>query len=218
MKRYNVTALLCLALSSCVIAPSTITMKKEDLKKEDRKTVVPNNNGAIYSDTSARFLFEDRRPKFIGDTITIVIVENTVAGKNTAATSKKSGSTQGSVGPLFGNTYPNASVSASNASAYDEAQKENSGNNFSGSITVNVIDVLQNGFLVVSGEKQISLDKQTEYVRFSGIVNPDNIGYGNNIPSTKVSDARVEYRSGSKLDAAYITNVLSRFFHSINPL
>jgi flagellar L-ring protein FlgH len=81
-----------------------------------------------------------------------------------------------------------------------------------------VIEVLPNGFLVVSGEKQISLDKGTEFVRFSGVVNPDTITIGNVVSSTKIADARVEYRTNSKIDAAEIASMFARFFLSISAL
>jgi flagellar L-ring protein precursor FlgH len=77
---------------------------------------------------------------------------------------------------------------------------------------------LPNGYLVVSGEKQVGFDKGTEYVRFSGVVNPDMITLGNEVLSTKVADARIEYRSNTKMDAAEVLSMFSRFFLSMIPL
>ena len=81
-----------------------------------------------------------------------------------------------------------------------------------------MIEVLANGNLVVSGEKQISLDKGSEFVRFSGVVNPDYIRAGNVVPSTQVADARIEYRTNSRLDASQVMSILTRFFLSFAPL
>jgi flagellar L-ring protein precursor FlgH len=83
---------------------------------------------------------------------------------------------------------------------------------------VTVVDVLENGNLVVSGEKQVAFDRGTEFVRFSGVVNPDTIMLGNVVPSTKVADARIEYRTNSQLDAAQVASILARFFLSFSPL
>jgi len=71
---------------------------------------------------------------------------------------------------------------------------------------------------MVSGEKQIAFDRGAEFVRFSGVVNPDTITLGNNVPSTKVADARIEYRTNSQLDAAQVVSILARFFLSLSPL
>jgi len=72
-----------------------------------------------------------------------------------------------------------------------------------------VLDVLSNGNLVVSGEKQIALDKTSEYIRFSGIVSPDTI-VNNTVSSTQVADARVEYRTNSHYDTAEVSSELAR--------
>ena len=56
-----------------------------------------------------------------------------------------------------------------------------------------VIEVLPNGNLLVAGEKQIGINQGTEFIRFSGVVNPVTIQAGNTVSSTKVADARIEY-------------------------
>jgi flagellar L-ring protein precursor FlgH len=72
--------------------------------------------------------------------------------------------------------------------------------------------------LVVSGEKQIALDKGAEFIRLSGIVTPDTITSGNVVSSTQVADVRVEYRTNSRIDAAEVSIWLARFFLSVLPL
>jgi flagellar L-ring protein precursor FlgH len=69
----------------------------------------------------------------------------------------------------------------------------------------------------VSGEKQLSLDKGTEFVRFSGIVTPGSLGNSNTVPSTAVADARIEYRTNTKVDRANVTAMLTRLFQSVSP-
>lgn len=80
------------------------------------------------------------------------------------------------------------------------------------------MEVLPNGNLLVSGEKQVALDKGVEYVRFSGVINPDNVMSGNVVSSTQVADARVEYRTNSRVDRAELMSQLTRFFLSVMPL
>jgi flagellar L-ring protein precursor FlgH len=82
---------------------------------------------------------------------------------------------------------------------------------------VTVVEVLANGNLVVAGEKQVSMDKGTEFIRVSGVVNPDSIGAGNTVSSTAIADARVEYRTNTHLDRAELSSMASRFFLSLLP-
>jgi flagellar L-ring protein precursor FlgH len=82
---------------------------------------------------------------------------------------------------------------------------------------VTVTEVLSNGYLSVSGEKQVAFDKGAEYIRFSGVVNPDSILNGNQVASTQVADARLEYRSNTRIDPVEVASQLGRFFLSVLP-
>jgi flagellar L-ring protein precursor FlgH len=77
--------------------------------------------------------------------------------------------------------------------------------------------VLPNGNLIVAGEKQVAMNKGVEFIRFSGMVSPDNIQQGNIVSSTQVADARVEYRTNSQIDKAEMASMASRFFQSLLP-
>ena len=61
------------------------------------------------------------------------------------------------------------------------------------------------------------MNKGVEFIRFSGMISPDNIGTGNTVSSTQVADARVEYRTNSQIDRAEVTAMVSRFFQSLLP-
>ncbi|PCI55149.1 MAG: flagellar biosynthesis protein FlgH [Methylophilaceae bacterium] len=158
----------------------------------------------------------------MGDILTINITENTSAKKANSSAGSKAGSVSSSASIPTGLPIEflkeAISITADSAIDYDDKATENASNNFSGNITVTVTDVLANGNLAVSGEKQIALDKGTEFVRFSGVVNPDNITLGNVVSSTKVADARVEYRTNTKLDAAQVASIFARFFLSFSPI
>lgn len=207
-------------LAACSVTPSTIVQTPTTAKPVplDRTAA---SNGAIYRTAAYKPLFEDRRARFIGDTLTIQITENTSAGKQGAGSSSRSGKVAAAVNPTTGlpvNLKNPISVRADSSLSNEEKAASSSSNNFSGTISVTVIDVLENGNLVVSGEKQIAFDRGAEFVRFSGVVNPDTIALGNNVPSTKVADARVEYRTNTQLDAAQVVSILARFFLSLSPL
>lgn len=208
-------------MSGCAITPDTVVQTPMTAKP-----VAPNaataTKGAIYNASAYRPLFEDRRARLVGDIITITITENTTATKAGGSSASRSGAVDAAIKVPLGLPVKlnkeDISVSAESSLSNDDKAAANNSNVFNGSITVTVIDVLANGNLVVSGEKQISLDKGTEFVRFSGVVNPDTVTQGNVVSSTKVADARIEYRTNSKMDAAQIMSILTRFFLSFAPL
>jgi len=208
-------------LNACAITPSTIVQTPTTVKPEAPKR--PSTaSGAIYTASTHRALFEDRRPRFIGDILTINIAENTTANKASSSAQSKAGSVSASAAVPTGlpiNFIKEAiSIGADSAIDFDDSADEDARNSFNGDITVTVFEVLANGNLAVSGEKQIALDKGTEFVRFSGVINPDDIALGNVVSSTKVADARIEYRSNSKLDVSQVASILTRFFLSFSPL
>lgn len=220
-----------LAFSGCAVTPTSVVQQPTTAKAVDKKTTA--NNGAIFNVAGYRPMFEDRRPRFVGDIITINITENTAAKKANASSASKEGEANFNTDAQLNNNFKNiplvggligkvpygnlASFSASSSNSYDDKANANSSNTFNGSISATVIEVLPNGNLVVSGEKQVALDKGTEFVRFSGVVNPDTISVGNAVPSTKVADARIEYRTNSKIDGAAIASIFARFFLSMAP-
>lgn len=206
----------CMSLSACSITPDSIVKQPTTAKA---KTATNNpSTGAIFNTASYRPMFEDRRPRFVGDIVTINIAENTNAKKSGGNSGSKDSKLESAVTSFLGKAIPKASFSGSASGSYQDSIDADASNTFNGSVTATVIEVLANGNLVVSGEKQVSFDRSTEFVRFSGVINPDTITIGNTISSTKVADARVEYRTSSKVDAAEVASMFARFFLSMAAL
>lgn len=204
------------AIAGCTTVPESIVVEPRTTRPSSA-LYKPAANGAIFQSAAYRPLLEDRRARLVGDTLTIVINEKTSAGKSAGSSSSKSNSIEAIAPTLFGKTIDKLAANGSGANKYDEKGAISSSNNFTGTIGVTVTEVLPNGNLIVSGEKQVALDKGVEYVRFSGTVNPDNITNGNMVSSTVVADARVEYRTNTRLDMAEFMSSLSRFFFSVSP-
>jgi flagellar L-ring protein precursor FlgH len=207
-------------LAACTSVPSSIVHQPTQAYPQTAQPLV-RHNGAIYQESSYRPLFEDARARHVGDVLTIAINEKTSAGKASATSNSRSANAAIAAPTLFGvpsSTTAKLGMATSSSNKLDEKGAESSSNNFSGTITVTVIEVLANGNLLVSGEKQMAFDKAAEYVRFSGIVSPQFIAPGNLVSSTQVADARFEYRSTTRVDRAEVNSVLARFFLSFVPL
>ncbi len=210
--------LVCSLISTgCAITPESI-IKQPMTAKPPIAPPVAASNGAIFNASAYHPLFEDRRPRFVGDIVTVNITESTTATKADGNSASKDGAVKASITSLFNHPVPKATLAGSSSTSYSDKSAANASNVFTGTITATVIEVLPNGYLVVSGDKQVSFDKGTEFVRFSGVVNPDTITIGNFVSSTKVADARIEYRTNSKIDAAEIASMFARFFLSMGAL
>lgn len=202
-----------LSLNACAVPPSSIV---HHVTSATATPIVPApQNGSIFQNASFRPLVADYRPRVVGDMLTIDIRENVSADKTNAASDKKSQSILASLDSLFGISLSNMDVSESSTIQSDQKAAGKSSYNFLGKIAVTVIEVLPNGNLLVSGEKQIGLDKGAEFIRLSGVVAPILIEPDNSISSSKLADARVEYRTNSQIDEAELLKSLNRIFSAV---
>ncbi len=177
-------------------------------------------NGAIYQPSQVRPLFEDRRARLLGDTLTINLVESNNAQKasNSSASRESSisgGITSASKVPLAG--LVGLGVEAGTTSDFTGQGSAAANNRFNGTITVTVVDVYPNGNLLVSGEKQIAINQGNEFIRFSGVVNPSYVTGSNTVQSTQVADARIEYKSSGYISESQAMGWLQRFFVALLP-
>jgi flagellar L-ring protein precursor FlgH len=213
MKRLTLLALL--ALAGCSTVPTSIVKGPTSVKPMLADAGTPLD-GAIYNANTYRPMFEDRRARHIGDLLTINITEKTSAVKAGASSGNKSGSVSFGA-PAILQSRLGGTVAANSATKFADGDNQSASNTFSGTIGVTVSEVLPNGNLIVVGEKQVAMNKGTEFIRFSGMVSPDTIQPGNVVSSTLVADARVEYRTSSQIDRAEMNSMMSRFFQSLLP-
>lgn len=215
--------LLC---AGCESLPQTVKVDFAEPAAARPVAAVPaaakTNSGSLFQKVSYRPAFEDPRARAIGDIITIQIVETVTASQVSKSTANRttSGSASVSAFPLLsGADLANlkAGVGTSSASDFSGKGGTESANTFTGSITATVVDVLPNGHLVVTGEKQIGVNQNVDVLRFSGTVDPRLVQPGNLVKSTQVANARIESKGRGAQAEAQTVGWLSRFFFSFLP-
>ncbi len=180
-------------------------------------------NGAIYQATAQGHypLFEDRRPRHVGDIVTVIIQEKTNAAKNVQTTTDRSSSASlgFDLAPAFLpkdlGMKQNFDVSGGNASKGGGGSRAD--NMFSGSLTTTVVGVLPNGNLQIAGDKEIAINRGSEHIRFSGVVDPRAVTGANTVLSTQVADARIEFRSKGTMDEVQTMGWMQRIFLNLSP-
>jgi len=212
-------AIAILVLTGCAITPPTNVHQL--MSARPAVQAAPEQaNGSIYQAAWRQTpLFEDRRARNVGDTLIIVINEKTNASKKSNSNASRTGSnafSASTISGLPGKSFQNSTLAASSANTFDGKGESASNNDFTGTITVTVVEVLANGNLLVSGEKQVGINQGSEFIRFSGVVNPTLIN-GNTVSSVQVADARLEYRANGYVDEAQTMGWLSRFFLTFLP-
>lgn len=176
--------------------------------------------GSIFQSGSVRPLFEDHRARYVGDTLTVTIAETTSASTKSNTNVSRAASVSASVPSIVGlpgKGLQGMDLAASSSNTMAGKGDAAANNVFTGTITATVVEVLPNGNLLVSGEKQVSIAQGTEYIRLSGVVNPVFISSANSIASSQVADARIEYKESGSINEAQVMGWLARFFLSVLP-
>ncbi len=212
--------IVAVAMSGCAsTVPGSSVHQPMSVRPEAKEFAAPGN-GAIYNVASSRPLFEDRRARFVGDTLTINIAEKTQASKKSDTKAERSQSYDVSIPSVINLPFKGLqgmTLGVGSDNKFGGTGSNTSSNDFISTITVTVIDVYPNGNLLVSGEKQLGLKDGEEFIRFSGVVNPSTITGANTVQSTQVADARMEFKANGFVDSANSMGWLSRFFLSLLP-
>ena len=178
-----------------------------------------SQDGSLFSAASANSLYSDVKARRVGDIITVQLSENTNASKSAGSTSSKSSNMN--VQPILGFggkalNFDNDPIQASLSSANDfsgDAQATQS-NSLSGNISVTVVDVLPNQNLIIRGEKWLKLNNGDEYIRLTGVIRPSDVSPANEIESTKIANARIQYSGTGSFAKAQEKGWLTKFFSS----
>ena len=211
--------LACALVSGCAYVPQQSVIKNEP-ELEYAAPVVKEANGSIFQASSGFHpLFDDRRPRNVGDTLTIVLDEQVSASKSSASNASRNGAAglTPTLVPEQLDKLQEWGFNLDSESTFQGAGGSNASNTFTGTITVTVVRVLPNGNLQVRGEKHIGINQGREYIRFAGIVNPRNITGQNTIPSTQVAEARIEYVGDGYINEAQHMGWLQRLLLNLSP-
>lgn len=153
-------------------------------------------------------LFITRKAREIGDILTVNIVESAQASNGAdTRTERQSGLTAkidnffnmekyypGSHVPKnFPYTNPFAGVKAEIDSSFEGSGTTSRSGNIAATITVRVRHVAANGNLQISGSREITINKERQFITLTGMVRPEDVTWNNTVLSTYISDARITY-------------------------
>lgn len=180
----------------------------------------PATSGAIYASGGGVRLFEDLKAGRVGDILTVRLIEQTAASKNSATSTAKASEATLANPTLFGrsptkNGVPLFEGSLSGDTTFDGSGTSTQSNSLVGDITVTVAERYANGNLRIRGEKWVTLNQGQEFIRLAGIIRPFDIEPDNSVLSSKVADAQITYSSKGVLAAANKMGLISRFFNSV---
>lgn len=153
--------------------------------------------GSLWTDQSPLGDFSvDYKAHRLNDTITIQASVQTTAAQSGTVDSQRTFSTNSSITGVLGKApaSTNPLFAAQSSSVLKGQGATASNTTFATSLTGQVIAVLPNGNLVVEAQRQIFMNNQHENLIVRGMVRPGDIGPGNTVASTALSNLEVEMK------------------------
>lgn len=196
------------------------------------KIATPYESGGIFkAGINEHPLFEERRPRNIGDGLIMVVAEDESVKKK-AGKAKSEGDEKGASKDKEKSKDSNDNKDRSEETAGKDTRDKRreredqnllniSSDVLVGKVYMTVVDVLENGNLLVTGGKQVIVDDESKSLRITGVVDPNNITAGNMIQSTQVSEVGIQvdnlriYADGSTSRVNEGNSVFGNFFQSV---
>ncbi len=215
-----------LLVAACVPSPAAASLFGKKQPKTDFSMTMPPPpppptpaDGAIFkASTGYAPLYEGWRARRVGDPLTIVLVERTLASKSASSKLDSKGNASinpPAVGPL--SFVPPNALAADGGRGFTGTGTADQSNSLSGEVSVTVSEVFPNGTMMVQGGKRVTLNRGDEYVQIKGLVRWADVDADNRVLSTRVADAQIAYTGKGDVARASRQGWFNRFFAMLSP-
>ncbi len=174
----------------------------------------------------AEKLYKDPVAKEVGDIVTVLIEENSSASKSAESSSEKNSSMGGSAS--FGHPridsqptqWTNAvmpSWSLDSSRSFSGGGSLQNQDEFEATIGARVTEVLPNGNLLIEGKRSVVVQDEVVDMVLTGVVRPKDISRDNQIKSSQIADATIDYQSSGPMIKNQKRGLLTALWNWLNP-
>jgi flagellar L-ring protein precursor FlgH len=225
---YLAFGVLCLLfLSGCASKSHDAKQEIERITQEKPEIVAPQPQtpGSLW--TTGGSLFVDNRATTVGDIVTVIIREQASASKEATTSTGRSTSASADITSLFGlesnianlnsNIDPANLISAGYTNDFQGSGSTTREVDLTATITTQVIEVLPNGNMRISGSKSVMVNHEKQLINLSGIIRQQDITPNNEIDSRYILDANIMYSGKGVIDDKQRPGWLLRLYDVISP-
>jgi flagellar L-ring protein FlgH len=167
-------------------------------------------------------MFADRKAAATGDILTIIVAENAIATSSQKKNATRESSLDDAVqrfiySGLGAHNGQLPGMQASGKSSFSGGGDVSNSQNLSARAAVLVTDVLPNGNLVIEGVRVVTFSGETQYVVLHGLVRRDDITRDNNVISSNIADARIEFHAEGTITDAQKRGWLAKVYEKLRP-
>lgn len=179
--------------------------------------------GSIWQGENARnALFADKKARYVNDIVTIIVNEVSSGGNKASTNTSRDTSTSAEITALLGfdkaildgNSNMGTSIGLGGTSVNSLKGKGDTtrGSNLVARLTARVVNVLDNGNLVIEGKRQLNVNAENQYLILSGIVRPEDITTDNVVASQYIAEAKIVYTGdgviNDKMRPGWLTRIV----------
>lgn len=182
-------------------------------------------------------MYSSQRAWKVGDLLTVSVSESTSSSKSQAMSTAKNVKADATV-PTTGTELANANSPISRftnflkrqsgkiplaeykvdaSSSYDGSGSASSSESLNMNFTVRVVDVLDNGVLVVRGDRKVIMRSEKVSMVLTGLVRQRDITSANTVTSSQIADAHIYYETGGEVSRGANPGWVWRIFQFLNP-
>ena len=175
--------------------------------------------GSIYSSNKGSLFAMESRANRVGDILTVSFTESFQATKSQNAATSKSSENSVTLPTVVDNIVPGADLFAgSGESTFTGSGSTAQSNSLTGSVSVHVVRVFDNGNLEIMGQKKLTLNNGDEYIRVTGIVRPRDISADNVVQSDRIANANIDYIGAGDIARTGKKGWYTRMLETISPI
>jgi flagellar L-ring protein precursor FlgH len=158
-------------------------------------------------------LYADVRARQVGDLLTILIVETTTARSQASTSTERSEKVDFDMQGLGDLDFiPGLGMDFDKRKQVEGDGTTERRGSFEGRVTVQIVEVLENGTLVVEGTRALNVNGEKEMTVLRGSVRPQDIRPDNTVMSYHVADSEISYLGNGPVAAQQKPGILTRLF------
>ncbi len=145
---------------------------------------------SMFNEQNYRSLVAESKAQRVGDVLTVVVQESASATSSADLSSQRNFTVSAQVGSSQVGTH---SATAGTGSGNDGTGRTQRSGRLLAQLSVRVMDVMQNGDLVVAGQQSLQINGEEQLITLSGLVRQRDIAENNTVLSSRIAEARIRF-------------------------
>ena len=184
---------------------------------------IPVSGDSLWENAQGKSYFKHDPTYRVGDILTVEISAESTAVQEAGTTTRKSSD----IGANFYNLYDKYSLDGNGDDSLRKMQDYRLGGNddYTGvgqttrkskveaTVSCVVTKVLDNGNLVINGERMVDVNNDSEMIQISGIVRPSDINSKNTVQSHNIAQFVISLKGKGVVNSKQTPGFLSNFFN-----